>query len=44
MTEYIMRPSKIMITEKIASSCDLGVMFVPTEVVAETAQTIASQY
>jgi hypothetical protein len=44
MTEYMMRPSRIMMTEKIVSPCDLVVMLEPTEVVADTAQINAIQY
>ena len=44
MTEYIMRPSRIITTEKMISSLDLGTMFMPTDVVAATAQKMDHQY
>ena len=44
MTEYITRPSRIMTTEKMASDSYLGMMFMPTDVVADTAHMTAIQY
>ena len=44
MTEYIIKPSKIINTVNIISSVDLGLMFMPTEVVAATAQKMDHQY
>ena len=44
ITEYIIKPSRIMTTEKMISSEDFGTMFMPTDVVAATAQNMDHQY